>query len=153
MLDMSSKWWQMRTIPELWNRFLFQHHHPSALYVRLFCFLVNCAAESAADWYDAHIRMKTTIFYHLLLIDQVTHESALSTWNLTINIIWVINLGSKQSRSEQVRHCIVGVKVRNMKMDFNAGGTWHRIWQWTLMMKINDFFIRLSHYQAINNNM
>ena len=27
--------------------------------------------------------------------------SIISIWNLTINIIWVINLGSKQSRSEQ----------------------------------------------------
>ena len=52
--------------------------------------------------YDAHM-MKTTIFLPplLSLIDQVTHESALSIWDLTINIIWVINLGSKQSRSEQ----------------------------------------------------
>ena len=49
---------------------------------------------------------------------------------------------------------IVGVKVRNMKMDFNTGGTWSRVGQWTLMIKINDFFfIRLSRYQAMNNNM
>ena len=47
----------------------------------------------------------------------------------------------------------VGVKVRNMKMDFNTGGIWHWVGQCTLMMKIYDFFIRLSRYQAINNNM
>ena len=35
---------------------------------------------------------------------------------------------------------IIGVKVRNMKMDFNTGGTWSRVGQWTLMMKIYDFF-------------
>ena len=33
------------------------------------------------------------------------------------------------------------VKVRNMKMDFNTAGTWHRVRQWTLMMKIYDFFL------------
>ena len=40
----------------------------------------------------------------------------------------------------------IGVKVRNMKMDFNIYGTWRQVGQWTLMMKIYDFFfIRLSH--------
>ena len=34
----------------------------------------------------------------------------------------------------------LGVKVRNMKMDFNIGGTLRRVGQWALMMKINDFF-------------
>ena len=34
---------------------------------------------------------------------------------------------------------VLGVKVRNMKMDFNTGGTWRRVGQWTLMMKIYDF--------------
>ena len=44
----------------------------------------------------------------------------------------------------------LGVKVRNMKMDFNTGGTWRRVGQRTLMMKSYDFFfIRLSRYQAI----
>ena len=33
----------------------------------------------------------------------------------------------------------VGVKVRNMKMDFTTGGTWHQVGQWKLMMKIYDF--------------
>ena len=48
----------------------------------------------------------------------------------------------------------LGVKVRNMKMDFNTGGTWHRVGQWTLMIKFYDFFsIWLSCYQAINNNL
>ena len=28
---------------------------------------------------------------------------------------------------------ILGVKVRIMKMDFNTGGTWRRVAQWTLM--------------------
>ena len=39
---------------------------------------------------------------------------------------------------------ILGDKVRNMKMDFNTGGTWRRVGQWTLMMKIYDFFVWLS---------
>ena len=35
---------------------------------------------------------------------------------------------------------LLGVKVRNMKMDFNTEGTWHRVGQWTLMLKIIEFF-------------
>ena len=35
---------------------------------------------------------------------------------------------------------VLGVKVWNMKMDFNTGGTWRRVGQWTLMMKSYDFF-------------
>ena len=35
----------------------------------------------------------------------------------------------------------VGVKVQNMKMDFSTGGTWRLVGQWTLMMKIYDFFL------------
>ena len=35
---------------------------------------------------------------------------------------------------------ILGVKVRNMKMDFNTGVTWCRFGQQTLMMKMYDFF-------------
>ena len=38
----------------------------------------------------------------------------------------------------------LGVKVRNMKMDFNTEGTWRQVGQWTLMMTIYDFFIWLS---------
>ena len=30
--------------------------------------------------------------------------------------------------------CMLGVKVRNMKMDFNIYGTWRRVGQLTLMM-------------------
>ena len=47
----------------------------------------------------------------------------------------------------------LGVKVRNMKMDCDIYGTWHRVWQWTLMMKIYDFFIRLSGLVASYKNM
>ena len=35
----------------------------------------------------------------------------------------------------------LGVQVRNMKMDFKTGGTWCRVGQETLMMKIYDFFL------------
>ena len=35
---------------------------------------------------------------------------------------------------------ILGVKVRNMKMDFNTRDTWRGVGQWPLMMKINEFF-------------
>ena len=47
----------------------------------------------------------------------------------------------------------LGVKVRNMKMDFNIGVTWRRVGQWTLMMKIYEFFIRLSRLVALYNSI
>ena len=43
----------------------------------------------------------------------------------------------------------LGVKFRNMKMDFNIYGTWRRVMFEKVMMKIYDFFIWLSHYQAL----
>ena len=42
----------------------------------------------------------------------------------------------------------LGVKVRNMKMDFNNGGTWRRVGQWTLMMKIYDFFYSAKSFSC-----
>ena len=43
-------------------------------------------------------------------------------------------------RPIQVQSYRVGVKVRNMKMYFNTGGTWLWVGQSTLMMKIYDIF-------------
>ena len=66
-------------------------------------------------------------------------------WNFEPRIDWT---------SQRIKpHYKLGVKVWNMKMDFNTEGTWRRVGQWTLMMKIYDFFIRLSRYQAIHNSM
>ena len=48
---------------------------------------------------------------------------------------------------------LLGVKVRNMKMDLNIYGTWRRVGQWTLMMKMYDFFIRLCFLVAPYNNI
>ena len=48
---------------------------------------------------------------------------------------------------------LLGVQVRNMKMDFNTGGTWCRVGQRTLMMIYDFFFIRLSHLVAFYNNI
>ena len=45
---------------------------------------------------------------------------------------------------------ILGVKVRNMKIDFNTGSTWHHSWSMNTNDENNDFFIRISCYQAIN---
>ena len=39
----------------------------------------------------------------------------------------------------------IGVKIRNLKVDFKTGGTWRRVGQGILIMHIYDFFIRLSH--------
>ena len=34
----------------------------------------------------------------------------------------------------------LGVKIRNLKVDFKTGGTWRRVGQYTLIMNIYDFF-------------
>ena len=47
------------------------------------------------------------------------------------------------SRKKCILH-ILGVNVRNMKMDLNIYGTWHRVTFEKLMMQIYDFFIQLS---------
>ena len=51
--------------------------------------------------------------------------------------------GIRNTCSKQRRCCLarLGVQIRNMKMDFNTGGTWRRVGQWPLMMKIYDFFL------------
>ena len=46
---------------------------------------------------------------------------------------------------------VLGVQVRNMKMDLNIYGTWR--WVGSLMMKMYDFFIRLSRLVAPYNNV
>ena len=52
---------------------------------------------------------------------------------------------------------ILGVKIRNLKVDFKSGGTWRWVGQWTLIMNIYDFSIRLSHLVSkcwrINKNL
>ena len=35
----------------------------------------------------------------------------------------------------------LGVKIRNLKVEFKTGGTWRRVGQQTLIMKIYDFFL------------
>ena len=46
-----------------------------------------------------------------------------------------------EGKIDEIQHYAIGVKVQNMKMDINTEGTWHRVGQWTLMMKIYDFFL------------
>ena len=86
-------------------------------------------------------------------------------WVHNIQFWYFIYLGSEKIQlcfqnitilyvyGDEIHVHIIGVKVRNMKMDFNTGGTWRRVGQWTLMMKIYDFFIRLSRLVALYNNM
>ena len=57
---------------------------------------------------------------------------------------FVLN-GSKKCK---IRY-IVGVKVWNMKMDFNIGGTWRWVEQWPLMMKIYDFFYSAKLFSCL----
>ena len=45
------------------------------------------------------------------------------------------------------------VKVRNMKMDFNTRGTWRRVGQGTLMMKIYEKIFQLCRLVALYNNI
>ena len=48
---------------------------------------------------------------------------------------------------------ILGVKLQNMKMHFNTGGTWRRVGQCKLIMKIYDIFFQLSQLDALYNNI
>ena len=48
---------------------------------------------------------------------------------------------------------LIGVKVRSMKMDLNIYGTWRRVGQGTLMMKMYGSFIQLSCLVALYNNI
>ena len=84
-----------------------------------------------------------TLSVLLTLICKVCHSN-LHFSPQTINILYwfVVNI----YKSEKIMHVlyIIGVKVRNMKMDFDIYGTWRWVGQWILMMKIYDFFIRLS---------
>ena len=74
-------------------------------------------------------------------------------WKLLTPLDWYSTIWCSFISSLYIVYTTLGVQVRNMKMDFNTRGTWRQVGQWRLMMKINDFFIRLSRYQAINNNM
>ena len=47
----------------------------------------------------------------------------------------------------------LGVQVGKMKMDLNIYGTWCQVGQWTLMMKMYDFFIWLSRLITPYNNV
>ena len=63
--------------------------------------------------------------------------------NITLTLLesssrWEYPENKKEGKKRSARWPIV-VKVRNMKMDFYTGGTWRRVGQWTLMMKIYDF--------------
>ena len=54
-------------------------------------------------------------------------------------------------------HTTLGVKIRNLKVNFKTGGTWRWVGQWSLIMNIYDFFIRLSRlvtkHPRINKNL
>ena len=49
----------------------------------------------------------------------------------SVSKVATINLCSitAEVAKDTVLQCIVGVKVRNMKMDFNTGGTWRGVGQ------------------------
>ena len=42
---------------------------------------------------------------------------------------------------EYVVYYTLGVKIRNLKVNFKTGGTWRRVGQWSLIMNICDFFL------------
>ena len=65
------------------------------------------------------------------------------------NPIWSLH------RSRSLNECksTLGTQLRNMKVEFMTGGTWHQVGQCILIMKIYDFFIRLSHLVSVYNNI
>ena len=44
----------------------------------------------------------------------------------------------------------LGVKIRNLKVDFKAGCTWHWVGQKTLIMNIYDFFYSTNSFSLKN---
>ena len=63
---------------------------------------------------------------------------------------WTLIVSTTIGHTHSIKNplCVLVVKIWNLKMDFNTGGTWRWDGQWTLMMKIYEFmifFIRPSH--------
>ena len=80
-------------------------------------------------------------------IDSAVIRENLVVW-LWIWKIWmqmsssqIIHKNCSQQLFLKVDTLQLGVKILNLKMDFNIYGTWRRVGQWALMMKIYDFFL------------
>ena len=58
------------------------------------------------------------------------------------------NLGKMKKNLHFLLVYILGVKVRNIKMNFNTGGTWRWVKQLTLIMFIYDYMISLCRIVA-----
>ena len=88
-------------------------------------------------------------------VQKVNFFSPFILSNLQHNMSMQISHGVKEEDMQNIlpESSLLGVKVRNMKKDFNIYGTWHRVGQWTLMMKMHAFFIQLSRLVAPYNNM
>ena len=78
-------------------------------------------------------------------------------WNLpTLYFISLqVLLFVKIKKAKIYVYCILGIKIRNLKIDFNTRGSQHRVKQWTLIMMIYDNMISLSrlvakHVQSCN---
>ena len=92
---------------------------------------------------------------------QISFVSTKKYQNRKINSSWLAPASQsfrEMSKSQKIsspylEQWTLGVQVRNMKMDFNTGGTLLWVIQWTLRMKINDFFIWLSRLFALYNSM
>ena len=77
-----------------------------------------------------------------------THTNTLNQLLLFIN---ETNLDAPGTRCKTRYICILGIQIRNMKIVFNIYGTWRRVMFEKLIMKIYDFFIRLSHLVTLYN--
>ena len=91
---------------------------------------------------------KPTTDWFLPLVKSLTKPSSPS-----FVVVYVFYFNRSGNKSAKKGTYNLGVKIRNLKVDFKTGGTWRRVRQWTLIMKIYDFFIRLSRLVSVCNNI
>ena len=82
---------------------------------------------------------------YLYLGDQNVKQYLKNTTTLNIVQEWTLLDWMKfLFLTQSVLMCAFGIQIRNMKMAFNFYCTWHWVTFEKLMMKIYDFFNRLS---------
>ena len=68
-----------------------------------------------------------------------------NTWHVFCRNEWILSIDTHQICWQWILLVPkimlgLGVKIRNMKVDFKTRGTWRQVGQWTLIMNFYDFF-------------
>ena len=89
-------------------------------------------------FWDSERRCKNCIFYCRL--SQKTTKNLKASWEKMCAHIVMFPYPIRSTTYFLSSIGFLVVKIRNSKVDFKTGGTWYRVGQWTLMMKIYVFF-------------